>query len=259
MSERRRIEICIISDIHLGTHAAHAAELNHYLKSIEPNILIINGDWLDIWNFSAGFFPPEHMENIFLVLDYARQGIPVYYITGNHDDPMRHFSGFRFDILELRDEIILEIDGKKHWIFHGDKYDLSVGGRARWLAKLGGRTYDNIFRVNRVVNNVRMRYGKDQVFFSKYIKEKVKGFVKNKVQDFEEVAIEMAIDEQFDYVICGHIHKPQIREVHKENGSTIYLNSGDWVENLTALEYNRGQWDLFYYHTDLQFKDIVRV
>jgi UDP-2,3-diacylglucosamine pyrophosphatase LpxH len=258
MSERRRVEICIISDVHLGTHGSHAAELNRYLKSIDPNILIINGDWLDIWNFSAGFFPPEHIENIFLVLDYARKGIPVYYITGNHDDPMRHFSGFRFDTLELRDEIILEVDGRKHWIFHGDKYDLSVGGRARWLAKLGGRTYDNIFRVNRWVNNIRMQYGKDQVLISKYIKDKVKTFVKNKVQDFESVAIEMGIDEKFDFVICGHNHKPQIREVHNDNGSTTYLNSGDWVENLTALEYNRGKWDLFYYHTDLQFRDIRR-
>ena len=119
--EKRRIEICIISDIHLGTRACHAAELNRYLKSIDPTILIINGDWLDIWNFSAGYFPQDHIENIFLILDFARQGTPVYYVTGNHDDHMRNFSGYKFDTLQLRDEIILEIDGRKHWIFHGDK------------------------------------------------------------------------------------------------------------------------------------------
>lgn len=256
--EKRRIEICIISDIHLGTRACHAAELNRYLKSIDPTILIINGDWLDIWNFSSGYFPQEHIENIFLILDFARQGTPVYYVTGNHDDDMRNFSGYKFDTLQLRDEIVLEIDGKKHWIFHGDKYDLSVGGSARWLAKLGGKTYDTIWQVNRYINSIRMRYGKDKIFISKYIKDKVKSFVKSNVQDFEDVAIEIGIEEKYDYVICGHIHKPQIREVTTDNGSIVYLNSGDWVENLTSLEYNNGVWDLFYYQHDLQYKDIDR-
>ena len=225
-AEKRRIEVCIISDIHLGTRACHAAELNKYLKSIDPTILIINGDWLDIWNFGAGYFPQEHIENVFLVLDMARQGIPVYYVTGNHDDHMRNFSGYKFDTLQLRDEIILELDGKKHWIFHGDKYDLSVGGSARWLAKLGGRTYDTIWQANRFINNVRIKYGKDKIFISKYIKDKVKSIVKSKVQDFEDVAIEIGIEEGYDYIICGHIHKPQIREVSTEKGKAMYLNSG---------------------------------
>jgi UDP-2,3-diacylglucosamine pyrophosphatase LpxH len=256
--KKRNVEICVISDIHLGTYACHAKELNKYLNSIEPNILIINGDWLDIWNFSSGYFPQEHVENIFIVLDFARKGVPVYYITGNHDDSMRNFSGYNFDVLELRDEIVLEIDGKKHWIFHGDKYDLSVGGSARWLAKLGGKYYDNIFRLNRYINNIRMKYGKDQIFISKYIKDKVKSIVKAKVQDFEDVAIEIGIEEKYDYVICGHIHKPQNRIVSNGNGSITYLNSGDWIENLTALEYNNGIWDIFYYKHDLEFKDIQR-
>lgn len=257
-AEKRKIEICIISDVHLGTIACHAAELNRYLLSIEPSILIINGDWLDFWNFGAGYFPKEHIENIFLVLDYARQGIPVYYITGNHDDDMRNFSGYKFDTLQLRDELILEIDGKKHWIFHGDKYDLSVGGSARWLAKLGGRTYDRIFQLNRFINNIRRKYGMKDVLISKYIKDKVKSVVKSKVQDFEDVAIEIGIEEGYDFVICGHIHKPQIREITTEKGSITYLNSGDWIENLTALEYVNGKWDLFYYQHDLQYKDIDR-
>lgn len=255
---KRRIDICIISDIHLGTHACHASELNKYLNSINPGVLIINGDWLDIWNFSANYFPKEHIENIFLVLEFAQKGIPVYYLTGNHDDHMRNFTGFNFDILQLRDEMILEIDGKKHWIFHGDKYDLSVGGSARWLAKLGGRYYDKIFQLNRWVNNIRMRYGKDQILISKYIKDKVKSIVKKNVQDFENVAIEIGIERGFDYIVCGHIHKPQIREVETELGKAVYLNSGDWIENLTALEYVNGQWDLFYYQHDLQYKGIDR-
>jgi UDP-2,3-diacylglucosamine pyrophosphatase LpxH len=250
---KRKVEICIISDVHLGTHACHARELNKYLNSIEPNILIINGDWLDIWNFSVGYFPQEHVENIFIVLDFARKGIPVYYITGNHDDSLRNFSGYSFDVLELRDEIILEIDGKRHWIFHVDKYDLSVGGSARWLAQAGGRYYDNIFRLNRYINQIRREYGKEDILISKYLKDKIKDFIKAKIQDFEDIAIDIAIEEKYDYVICGHIHKPQMRAIEKENGSTFYLNSGDWIENLTALEYNNQKWDLFYYKHDLEF------
>jgi UDP-2,3-diacylglucosamine pyrophosphatase LpxH len=115
--KKRNVEICVISDIHLGTYACHAKELNKYLNSIEPNILIINGDWLDIWNFSSGYFPQEHVENIFIVLDFARKGVPVYYITGNHDDSMRNFSGYNFDVLELRDEIVLEINAKNIGFF----------------------------------------------------------------------------------------------------------------------------------------------
>ena len=103
-----------------------------------------------------------------------------------------------------------------------------------------------------------MQYGKDKIFISKYIKDKVKSIVKSNVQDFENVAIEIGIEEGYDYIICGHIHKPQIREVSSEKGKAVYLNSGDWVENLTALEYANGEWDLFYYQHDLQYKDIDR-
>ena len=103
-----------------------------------------------------------------------------------------------------------------------------------------------------------MKYGKDRIFISKYIKDKVKSIVKSKVQDFEDVAIEIGIEDGYDYIICGHIHKPQNRIVSNENGSATYLNSGDWVENLTALEYVNGKWDLFYYQHDLQYKGIDR-
>ncbi len=258
MSQKRVLEVCIISDIHLGTYGCHAKELNKYLKSIAPKMLIINGDWFDIWNFSANHWPSEHTENVFLVLDLVRKGIPVYYITGNHDDVVRRFSDFKIDFLEIKDELILELDGKKHWIFHGDIFDLSVGGKAKWLAKLGGRSYDYLIRLNRLINFLRKQMQKEPIQLSKQIKDSVKKVVKKQVSDFEEIAIDHAINHGYDFVICGHVHKPQIREVKKEGGATIYLNSGDWVENCTALEYNNGEWDLFYYYNDLQFKNIKR-
>lgn len=258
MSGKRKVEVVIISDIHLGTYGAAAKELNRYLRSIDTDMLIINGDWLDIWSFSDNYWPPEHTENLFLVLDFVKRGIPVYYITGNHDDILRRFTNYKLDMFELVDELILELDGKSHWIFHGDIFDLSVRGNVRWLARLGGKSYDYLIRLNRTVNLARVMMGKEKISFSKSIKDNVKSRVKRNVQDFEEIAIERAITHGYDYVICGHIHKPQIREVVNEKGRVMYLNSGDWVENRTALEYNDGEWELFYYEHDLQYKDVVR-
>lgn len=256
--QRRSVQIVVISDIHLGTYGCQAKELNHYLRSVDPDMLIINGDWIDIWNFGSNYWPPEHTENLFLVLDMVRRGIPVYYITGNHDDMMRRFSDYRLDTLELRDELILELDGKTHWIFHGDIFDLSVNNKARWLAKLGGRSYDHLIRLNRFINFVREWMGKEKVMLSKRIKDSVKSVVKKKVSDFEEIAIERGLAHGYDYVICGHVHRPQVREINTDKGSLIYLNSGDWVENLSALEYNNGEWTLFHYHNDLGFQGIQR-
>lgn len=258
MSQRRPVDVCIISDVHLGTYGCCAKELNQYLKSIEPGILIINGDWLDIWNFGSNYWHGEHTENLFLVFDFLRRGVPVYYLTGNHDDMVRKFSDFRLDTLEVRDELILEIDGKSHWIFHGDIFDLSVSHKARWLAQLGGKSYDYLIRLNRLINTVRDRMGLEKIMLSKMIKDSVKSMVKKKVSDFEEIAIERAILHGFDYVICGHVHRPQIRYIETDEGSVTYLNSGDWVENLTALEYYKGKWELFYYQNDLAFKGIDR-
>lgn len=258
MGAKRKVEVCVISDIHLGTYGCSAKELNHYLKTIEPGMLIINGDWLDIWHFSSNYWPPAHTENLFLVLDFLRKGIPVYYLTGNHDDMVRKFSDFKLDVLEVRDELILELDGKSHWIFHGDIFDLSVGSKARWLAKLGGRSYDYLIRLNRLVNLVRNQMGMEKIMLSKMVKDSVKNIVKKNVSDFEEIAIERAILHGYDYVVCGHIHRPQIRHIKRDEGSITYLNSGDWVENLTALEYNQGVWRLFHYQNELAFKDIDR-
>ena len=199
----------------------------------------------------------EH-QNLFLVFDYLRRGIPVYYLTGNHDDLVRKFSDLKLDTLEIRDEMILEIDGKSHWIFHGDIFDLSVNHKAKWLAKLGGKSYDYLIRFNRLINFVRSEMGLEKVMLSKAIKDSVKSIVKKKVSDFEEIAIEHAISHGYDYVVCGHIHKPQITKIQTKKGSVTYLNSGDWVENLTALEYCNGKWELFYYQNDLAFKDIDR-
>jgi UDP-2,3-diacylglucosamine pyrophosphatase LpxH len=145
------------------------------------------------------------------------------------------------------DKLVLELDGKKAWIFHGDVFDPSIQG-ARWLAKLGGKGYDTLIRLNRMINKLRNLVGLKHTSFSSRVKKGVKGAVRF-IGDFEDIAIQRAAENGYDSVICGHIHQPQIRDVLAKNGRTVtYMNSGDWVEHLTALECKAGQWGMYQYH-----------
>ncbi len=168
-------------------------------------------------------------------------GTKVYYLTGNHDDMLRRFSPLSFDNFHLRDDLLLQQDGKKFWFFHGDVFDASVV-QARWLAKIGGKSYDTLIRFNKSVNWFMKLIGKQPIAFSIIIKMRVKEAVKF-IGDFEQKAIEMAEKQGYDYVVCGHIHTPQYKTV----GNVTYLNSGDWVENLTALEYSHESWSIYHY------------
>jgi UDP-2,3-diacylglucosamine pyrophosphatase LpxH len=239
-------EIVIISDVHLGTYGCHAKELLLYLKSIQPQTLILNGDIIDIWYFKKRFFPKEHLEVIRRIMKMAAQGTNVYYLTGNHDDMLRQFGEMDFGNIRLCNKLVFSIAKKHYWVFHGDVFDASIK-RARWLARLGGKGYDFLIRINRVINRMRAFFDWEPVSFSAKIKRRVKGAVKT-ISDFEDIAIQLAAEKEYDYVVCGHIHVPQIREVIADNGRKVtYLNSGDWVESLTALEYINGEWSLFQY------------
>jgi UDP-2,3-diacylglucosamine pyrophosphatase LpxH len=239
---KRKLEIAVISDTHLGTHGCHAKELLNYLKSIKPDILVLNGDIVDMWQFKKSFFPKEHTKILNRILKMSISGTKVYYITGNHDDTLRKFSDLSIGDLHLRDSLSLIIGGKRHWFFHGDVFDTSVI-QFRWLAQLGGKGYDLLVRMNKTVNYLRQLLGFEKVAFSKIIKMRVKEAVKF-INDFEHQAIESAKNKGYDVVVCGHVHSPQQRT----EGSVLYLNSGDWVENLTALEYAFGAWDLYHYN-----------
>jgi UDP-2,3-diacylglucosamine pyrophosphatase LpxH len=247
-TEKREVEIVVLSDVHLGTYGCHAKELHRYLKSIKPNILVLNGDIIDVWQFSKSYFPKAHMKVVKDIVNIISSGTPVYYITGNHDDMLRRFTDFEMGSFKLVNKLVLEVDGKNHWIFHGDVFDLSMK-YSRRLAKLGGKSYDLLILLNRGINRVLKALGKEKISLSKTIKDSVKKAVKF-VDDFEQTAADHAIAQRYDYVICGHIHRPQMREMSNEHGKVMYLNSGDWIENLTALEYNKGEWSLYDYHTD---------
>jgi UDP-2,3-diacylglucosamine pyrophosphatase LpxH len=222
--------------------------LHQYLSTIKPKTLILNGDIIDIWQFRKSYFPKSHLKVIKKIIDLASKGTEVYYITGNHDEMLRKFSDASIGNFHIVDKLILELDDKKAWIFHGDVFDASVQ-HSKWIAKLGGWGYDLLILMNRFVNQLLQKMGKEPYSFSKKIKANVKKAVKF-ISDFEHTASELAIENNYDYVICGHIHEPKmIRKVNKK-GTTFYLNSGDWVENLTALEYNKKRWKLYRFDKD---------
>jgi UDP-2,3-diacylglucosamine pyrophosphatase LpxH len=242
----RDVDVVVISDTHLGTYGCQAKELFTYLKSVSPKTLIINGDFIDIWQFSKSYFPKYHLKVIKKIIDLASKGTEVVYILGNHDEFLRRFADTSFGNIELTNKKIMTLDGKKAWFFHGDVFDASVQ-HSKWIAKLGGIGYDFLIRLNVLTNWFLTKLGKEKYSFSKKIKNNVKNAVKF-IGDFENAATELAIENEFDYVICGHIHQPQIREVKSKNGNCVYLNSGDWIENLTALEYHNKNWSIYTYN-----------
>lgn len=245
---KRGLEVVVISDVHLGTYGCNAQKLAAYLSSIKPKKLILNGDIIDGWQFSKRYFPATHLKVIKKIMDMAANGTEVYYITGNHDEIMRKFSDINIGNISVIDKLVLELDGKKAWFFHGDVFDISIQN-AKWLAKLGGYGYDLLILLNRFLNWQLTLLGKEKYSLSKKIKNSVKRAVQY-IDDFEQVASELAIEKGFDYVVCGHIHQPKMEFKENKHGKTLYLNSGDWVENFTALEYQFKRWKIYHYNED---------
>jgi len=246
---KRNIDVAVISDVHLGTYGCHAKELLKYLKSIKPKTLILNGDIIDIWQFSKSYWPESHMKVIRKLMKFVSEGVQVYYLTGNHDEMLRKFDGMEMGTFHLQNKLILELDGKKAWFFHGDVFDVTMQ-HSKWLAKLGAVGYDTLILINSFTNRLLTAFGKEKMSFSKKIKAKFKDAVKF-INSFEQTAAELAIEKGYEYVICGHIHQAEKREIITEEGKVTYLNSGDWVESLTALEYHNQAWTVFkYVHAD---------
>jgi UDP-2,3-diacylglucosamine pyrophosphatase LpxH len=245
--QKRTAEVVIISDVHLGTYGSHAAELLLYLRSIDTKLLILNGDFIDIWNFSKRYFPLAHLEVIQEILTMITNGTRVVYITGNHDEMLRRYSDTALGNIQITDKLVMEINGSMCWIFHGDVFDATTKGSAKLLAKLGGKGYDLLILLNRMINWTLHLFGQEKMSFSKKVKNGVKKAV-SWIGDFEQTAADLAIEKKYDYVICGHIHQPQKRKIETPKGSVMYLNSGDWVENLTSLEYIKGEWNIYTYN-----------
>lgn len=247
---KRRVDIVVISDVHLGTFGCHAKELLLYLKSIQPKVVVLNGDIIDIWQFNKRYFPKSHLKVMKHLLSWISKGIRTYYVTGNHDEMLRKFTGLKMGSFRIVNKIVLDLpDDKKAWIFHGDVFDVTMQ-HAKWLARLGAVGYDTLILINRFSNFISEKiFKKGKLSLSKKIKSSVKSAIKF-INKFEQTSADIGISNKYDYVICGHIHHPEMRVIENQHGNITYLNSGDWIENLSALECVDGKWCIYRYNED---------
>ncbi|MEJ2161774.1 MAG: UDP-2,3-diacylglucosamine diphosphatase [Robiginitalea sp.] len=244
---KRQIEIAVISDIYLGAECCHAAELLTYLNSIKPKKLVLNGDIIDIRNLDKGYFPPAHFSVLKRILGMAANGTEVYYLTGEHDERLRKLSTYSISNVHFRNELILELDGKKTWIFHGAAFDHS-SGITKWIARLGSAGRAFLLRLNRWINIFWSIIGKPRVSLADSIK--YSDDPSWYYGQFEQTVTSLAIRKAVDHVICGHIHHPKKQWHQAGTAKCLYMNSGDWVDHYTALEYNFKRWKLYQYNED---------
>jgi UDP-2,3-diacylglucosamine pyrophosphatase LpxH len=248
-NKKRKVDLVVLSDVHLGTYGCRAKELLYYLKSINPTTIVLNGDIIDIWQFSKRYWPKSHMKVVKQLMHWVTKGKKTYYITGNHDEMLRKFAGLKMGSFTIVNKLVMELDGKKTWIFHGDVFDVTMQ-HSKWLAKLGAIGYDCLIIINSIVNFISEKiFRRGKISLSKRIKNSVKSAVKF-INNFEQTSADIGISNKYDYVVCGHIHHPEIKEISNAHGTITYLNSGDWIENLSSLEYHNGEWKIYRFGED---------
>jgi UDP-2,3-diacylglucosamine pyrophosphatase LpxH len=220
-----------ISDVHLGSYGCQAEKLLNFLQNTTCDQLFLVGDIIDGWQMRGRVYWPESHERVMKqLLEIAKTGTKVRYITGNHDEFLRNYGALQFDTIEIVDEYRLRNkDGREFLVIHGDQYDV-ITKYARWISTLGDVGYNLLLRINVVVNKVRSLLGYDYWSFSKWVKDSVKQAV-SYVGDFEATVASVCNQRGYAGIICGHIHKAASREV----GGVRYLNCGDWVESCTAI------------------------
>jgi len=248
MTQNRHYRAIWISDIHLGTRGCKADFLLDFLKHHESDVLYLVGDIIDGWSLKRSWYwQQSHNDVVQKILRKARKGTRVIYIPGNHDEFAREYTSHLFGGIELEARFIHETaDGKKLLVLHGDEFD-GVIKYARWLAVLGDYAYQFSLTLNRWVNQVRKRLGYPYWSLSAYLKGKVKNAVQY-IDNFEQVVAEAAAHDGADGVVCGHIHKAEMRTI----GNILYCNDGDWVESCSALVENAdGKLEIIYWNQQL--------
>src|SRR5262245_58182193 len=230
-----------ISDVHLGTRGCKAEFLLDFLRHSESDHLYLVGDIIDCWRLKRSWYwAQSHNDVVQKLLRKARKGTRVIYVPGNHDEPLRDYAEMQFGGVTVLTEAIHEMaDGRRFLILHGDRFD-GVVRYAKWLAFLGDRAYSILLVVNHWYNLLRRRLGYPYWSLSAYLKQKVKNAVEY-IGNYEQAIAEEAHRRGVDGVICGHIHKAEMRQI----GPVLYCNTGDWVESCTALvEHRNGQLEI---------------
>jgi len=231
ITQRKKLRTIWISDVHLGTRGCKADSLLNFLRSYDCDTLYLVGDIIDIWRLKkAWFWLQSHNDVILEVLRKAKRGTKIVYVPGNHDEGARDYCAMQFaNIRIVREDVHETLDGRKLWVIHGDEFDVVVK-YAKWLAYLGDSAYQFAVFLNHWFNEARRHFGYGYWSLSAYLKSMVKDAVKY-IESFEHALADEASRRNLDGVICGHIHRAEIREI----GKVLYCNSGDWVESCTAL------------------------
>jgi UDP-2,3-diacylglucosamine pyrophosphatase LpxH len=237
----RRYRTVFISDVHLGTKGCQAELLLDFIRHVECDTLYLVGDIIDGWKLRNGWYWPQaHNDVVQKILRLARKGVNVIYVPGNHDEMVRDFCGVHFGgVVVARDAIHEAADGKRYLVVHGDEFD-GVVQHAKWLALLGDYAYRALIATNTLFNRARRRLGFGYWSLSAYLKTRVKNALQF-IENFEAAVADEARRRGVDGVICGHIHKAEIRDID----GIAYINDGDWVESCTALvEHADGQFEV---------------
>ena len=253
MQSSTQFRTIVLSDIHLGTTGSKAKEATEFLRNYSCQKLILNGDIVDGWQLKQyGTWKKKHTAFFKTVLkQIVHYNTKVVYLRGNHDDFLDQIMPLKVGRnFSIRKDYTLTSGDKKFYITHGDVFD-SITSHMKWLAYLGDIGYTFLLWVNKFYNNYRAWRGLPYYSLSQQIKSRIKHAV-NFISDYEQKLTELARARNCDGVICGHIHQPAIREID----GIIYMNSGDWVESLSALvEDHEGNWSLLYYTSDLANND----
>jgi UDP-2,3-diacylglucosamine pyrophosphatase LpxH len=229
--QKIRLRSVFVSDVHLGSRDCRAKELLSFLESIEADYLFLVGDIVDFWSLRRSFYWPEaHNEVLRAILAMAKEGTKVVYVPGNHDENIREFCGSLFGNVSIRRRYVHSTaDGREFLVMHGDEFDSAVKC-SRWLARFGATAYEVMMRINRSVNACRRACGLPHWSFAAYLKLRLANAVRY-VEAFEHAAAQAALSRNLDGIVCGHIHRPGLRQID----GVLYCNDGDWVESCTAL------------------------
>lgn len=241
---KKYLRTIVISDLHLGTKGSKAKEVTNFLKKYRCDHLILNGDIIDGWRLKkTGKWKKKHTKFFRRVIKMVEEdNTKVTYLRGNHDDFLDQVLPLHIGNLSIHRDMVYESFGKRYYIVHGDLFD-SITSNFTWIAKLGDAGYTFLLWLNYQYNQRRMKRGLPYFSLSQKIKSKVKAAV-SFIDEFEEQLADLAKSKGFDGIICGHIHQPAIKTI----GGIQYLNSGDWVESLSALtEDQHGNWQITYY------------
>ncbi len=240
MKMKRPVDVCVLSDVHLGTSACRAAELNAYLKSIAPARLVLCGDIIDMWRLRSAQWSEAQTKVVRRILKFAAQGVPVHYVCGNHDGALRRYAPFAAGAIGLVDRLELDLAGRRTWFIHGDAVEMLLG-TPRWLSRLGSISYDTLESLSGCINRVRGWFGAGKVSLATRFKDGLPA-ARRHVARYEEAVARFAARAGYAAVVCGHIHVAAQRMITVDGRTVEYLNSGDWVDSLSALEFADGAW-----------------